>query len=51
MSSMCSMPTERRTVSGVTPAAASSASFSCECVVVALWIASALRVADVRQVR
>ena len=40
MSSMCSMPTDRRTVSCVTPAAASSSSFSCECVVEALWIAS-----------
>ena len=40
MSSMCSMPTESRTVSGVTPAAESSSSFSCECVVEALWIAS-----------
>ena len=37
---MCSMPTDSRTVSWVTPAAASSSSFSCECVVVALWIAS-----------
>ena len=40
MSSMCSMPTDRRTVSCVTPAAASSSSLSCECVVDALWIAS-----------
>ena len=37
---MCSMPTDRRTVSWVTPAASSSSAFSCECVVVALWIAS-----------
>ena len=37
---MCSMPTESRTVSCVTPAAASSSSLSCECVVDALWIAS-----------
>ena len=37
---MCSMPTDRRTVSCVTPAAASSSSLSWECVVVALWIAS-----------
>ena len=34
------MPTDSRTVSCVTPAAASSSSFSCECVVEALWIAS-----------
>ena len=40
MSSMCSMPTDRRTVSCVTPAAASSSALSCECVVEALWIAS-----------
>ena len=39
---MCSMPTDRRTVSCVTPAAASSSSLSCECVVEALWIASDL---------
>ena len=37
---MCSMPTDRRTVSCVTPAASSSSSLSCECVVDALWIAS-----------
>ncbi len=37
---MCSIPTERRTVSCVTPAAASSSALSCECVVDALWIAS-----------
>ena len=36
---MCAMPTERRTVSCVTPADASSSSFSCEWVVEALWIA------------
>ena len=47
---MCSMPTDRRTVSCVTPAASSSSALSCECVVVALWIASDLRVADVREV-
>ena len=40
MSSMFSIPTESRTVSWVTPDASSSSSFSCECVVVALWIAS-----------
>ena len=37
---MCSMPTDRRTVSCVTPAAASSSSLSCEWVVDAGWIAS-----------
>ena len=40
MSSMFSIPTARRTVSWVTPEAASSSSFSCEWVVDALWIAS-----------
>ena len=37
---MCSMPTLRRTVSCVTPEAASSSALSCEWVVEALWIAS-----------
>ena len=37
---MCSMPTDRRTRPGVTPVVACSASVSCECVVVAGWIAS-----------
>ena len=42
MSSTCSIPTESRTVSWVTPAASSSSSSSWECVVVAGWIASDL---------
>jgi len=42
MSSTFSMPTDSRTISGATPAAASSSSLSCECVVEALWITSDL---------
>ena len=37
---MCSIPTRRRTVSWVTPAASSSSSLSWLCVVDALWMAS-----------
>jgi len=40
MSSMLSRPIERRTISGGTPARASSSSFSCRCVVEAGWITS-----------
>ena len=39
-SSTCSVPTERRTVAGVIPCAASSSGESCEWVVVAGWITS-----------
>ena len=40
MSSTFSIPIDNRTISGATPAATSSSSFSCECVVDALWITS-----------
>src|SRR5216684_1159445 len=39
MSSMCSMPIDNLTYPGFTPFAACSASESCECVVLAGWIA------------
>ena len=42
MSSMCSMPTDTRTRSGVTPLAFCSASLSCWCVVVLGWMTSVL---------
>ena len=42
MSSMCSMPTLRRTSSGVIPASRCCCSSSCECVVVAGWMARLL---------
>ena len=40
MSSIVSIPIESRTVPGVMPAAASSSSSICECVVEAGWMAS-----------
>ena len=50
-SSTDSVPTDSRMVPGPTPAARSSSSFSCRCVVLAGMDDQALRVADVRQVR